>query len=225
MQEKEFLRRISHGNFGIIEVVCGPMFSGKTEELIRRLKRAQIACQKVMVFKSKIDDRYHAEKVVSHSKQSFFSKAVENSAQIEEFFKEARCEFNVVGIDEAQFFDHDIIKVVEKLAAKNIRVITAGLDQDYLSRPFGPMGELLAIADMVTKQCAVCVACGAPATKTQKVKHKSPKNNPEKKTQVLVGTVDTYEARCRPCYVKDLDKPKARSYEQNPQIHSPEALV
>jgi len=211
VQEKEFLRRISYGNFGIIEVICGPMFSGKTEELIRRMKRSEIACQKVVAFKPKLDNRYHFKKIISHSKQNFFSLTVENSNQIETFFNKSNDKISVLGLDEAQFFDFNIIKVVERLANKNIRVIVAGLDQDSLSRPFGPMSELLAIADMVTKQCAVCVVCGAPATKTQRIKYKKKlKGNDEKEAQILIGASDDYEARCRPCYVKGLDEPKAR---------------
>jgi thymidine kinase len=172
---------------GSIEVVCGPMFSGKTEELIRRVKRAQIARQKVQIFKPAIDNRYHKTEVVSHSSISVEAVPVNTSVEIlQKVFDTTR----VVAIDEVQFFDATIIKVVEKLARRGIRVVLAGLDQDYLGRPFGPMADLLAIADNVHKIQAICTVCGAPASKTFR---KNPKNS----EQVLVGETDLYEARCR----------------------------
>ncbi len=172
---------------GSIEVVCGPMFSGKTEELIRRVKRAQIARQKVQIFKPAIDNRYHETEVVSHSSLSIEATPVNNSVEIlQKVFDSTR----VVAIDEVQFFDEHVVKVAEKLARRGIRVICAGLDQDYMGKPFGPMAPLLAIADSVHKIQAICTVCGAPASKTYR---KDSKNS----SQVLVGEADLYEARCR----------------------------
>lgn len=175
------------GTSGSIEVVCGPMFSGKTEELIRRVKRAQIARQKVQIFKPAIDNRYHETEVVSHSSLSMEATPVNSSVEIlQKVFDSTR----VVAIDEVQFFDDNISLVVEKLARRGVRVIMAGLDQDFKGMPFGPMASLLAIADSVNKIHAICTVCGAPATKTFR---KDSKNS----TQVLVGETDLYEARCR----------------------------
>ncbi|MBP9681724.1 MAG: thymidine kinase [Bacteriovorax sp.] len=175
------------GISGSIEVVCGPMFSGKTEELIRRVKRAQIARQKVQIFKPAIDTRYHETEVVSHSSLSMEATPVNSSVEIlQKVFDSTR----VVAIDEVQFFDDNITIVVEKLARRGIRVIVAGLDQDFMGRPFGPMASLLAIADNVNKIHAICTVCGASATKTFR-------KNPEESGQILVGETDLYEARCR----------------------------
>ncbi len=172
---------------GSIEVVCGPMFSGKTEELIRRVKRAQIARQRVQIFKPAIDNRYHETEVVSHSSQSIEAMPVASSLELlSKVFDTTR----VVAIDEVQFFDENILLVVEKLARRGVRVIVAGLDQDFRGNTFGPMGELLARADHVHKIQAICTVCGAPASKTFR-------KNPEQKEQVLVGETDLYEARCR----------------------------
>ena len=175
------------GSSGSIEVVCGPMFSGKTEELIRRVKRAQIARQKVQIFKPAIDNRYHETEVVSHSSLSIEATPVNTSIEIlQRVYDSTR----VVGIDEVQFFDENISVVVEKLARRGIRVIMAGLDQDFTGKPFGPMANLLAIADSVDKIHAICTVCGSQASKTFR---KNPKNT----DQVLVGETDLYEARCR----------------------------
>ncbi len=175
---------------GSIEVICGPMFSGKTEELIRRVRRAQIARQQVQIFKPKIDNRYHETHVVSHSAQEIPSTPVKDSLEIlEKIYDTTR----VVAIDEVQFFDASILKVLDKLARRGMRVICAGLDQDYASKPFGIMGELLAVADQVTKIQAICTVCGEPATKTYR---KSLENS----DQILVGEKDLYEARCRAHY-------------------------
>jgi thymidine kinase len=175
------------GISGRIEVVCGPMFSGKTEELIRRVKRAQIARQKVQIFKPATDNRYHETEVVSHSSLSIEATAVNSSVEIlQKVFDLTR----VVAIDEVQFFDENIIVVVEKLARRGIRVIMAGLDQDFMGKPFGPMPSLLAIADSVNKIHAICTVCGGSATKTFR-------KNPKESAQVLVGEADLYEARCR----------------------------
>lgn len=172
--------------YGHIEVVCGPMFSGKTEELIRRVKRAQIARQRVQIFKPKIDDRYHEENVVSHSAQSIQAKPIDKSTDILEHLYDST---RVVAIDEVQFFDEDLIPVVKKLVRRGIRVILAGLDQDYKGVPFGPIPHLMAIADRVDKVQAICTVCGGPATKTFR-------KSLEDKEQVLVGETDLYEARC-----------------------------
>lgn len=173
---------------GSIEVVCGPMFSGKTEELIRRLKRAQIARQKVQIFKPAIDNRYHETEVVSHSSLSIEATPVNSSIEIlQKLYDSTR----VVGIDEVQFFDETISLVVEKLARRGIRVIMAGLDQDSTGKAFGPMANLLAIADDVSKIQAICTVCGASASKTFR------KSSIQNTDQVLVGEADMYEARCR----------------------------
>jgi thymidine kinase len=179
-----------HGDFfsGSIEVVCGPMFSGKTEELIRRVKRAQIAKQKVQIFKPSIDNRYHESDVVSHSSLTVGATPVKNANEIlEKIFDSTR----IVAIDEVQFFDEVIVTVVSRLARRGIRVICAGLDQDYMGRPFGPMPHLLAVADKVDKVHAICTICGASAPKT----HRRPTSI--EGGQVLIGESDIYEARCR----------------------------
>lgn len=178
---------------GSIEVVCGPMFSGKTEELIRRVKRAQIAKQRVQIFKPAIDVRYDIEDVVSHSSQHIKSEPVESAVDILIRLKDST---RVVAIDEVQFFDEAIITVVTKLAARGYRVICAGLDLDYRAQPFGPMPMLLAIADDVSKIHAICTVCGAPATRSQRL-------SLSKKDQILLGETDAYEARCRGHYSYD----------------------
>jgi thymidine kinase len=162
------------------------MFSGKTEELIRRMTRAQIARQKLQVFKPSIDVRYGQEVVASHNSNKIHSQPVEHAIDILSHLADGT---RVVGIDEAQFFDNGIVEVVERLALRGIRVVVAGLDMDYLGRPFGPMPQLLAIAEQVTKLSAICVVCGAPATRSQRI-------SPQEDT-VLVGAHDSYEARCR----------------------------
>ena len=173
---------------GSIEVVCGPMFSGKTEELIRRVKRAQIAKQKIQIFKPEIDNRYDDQKVVSHSALAIEALAVKDSSEIiHRVYDSTR----IIAIDEVQFFDEKIIDVVSRLARRGCRVICAGLDQDYKGNPFGPIPHLLAIADSVVKVQAICTVCGAPASKTYR---KVEKNCHE---QVLVGETEMYEARCR----------------------------
>ncbi|CUS98062.1 thymidine kinase [Candidatus Chrysopegis kryptomonas] len=173
---------------GWIEVIAGSMFSGKTEELIRRIRRAQIAKLKVAVFKPRIDTRYSVDRIVSHSDISIPSIVVDNAKQILELAKDAQ----VVGIDEAQFFDMDLVDVCEQLANEGKRVIVAGLDQDYRGKPFEPMPQLLAIAEYITKTHAICVVCGNPASKTQR-KIKTGE-------RIVVGASDIYEARCRRCF-------------------------
>lgn len=169
------------GTGGWIEVICGPMFSGKTEELIRRLKRAQIARQKVEIFKPMIDTRYHDQHVVSHDANSIPSTPVESSSNIELLASDTR----VVGIDEAQFFDDGIVEVCNKLANQGVRVIVAGLDLDYTGKPFGPMPNLLALAEYVTKLHAIC-------THTGQLAHYSYRINDNDK-RIMLGELDNYE--------------------------------
>lgn len=189
---------------GWIEVITGPMFSGKTEELIRRLVRARIARQRVVVFKPKIDDRFGSDAVVSHSAQRIPSVAVANSEEIARLFKGMDLPAQVVGIDEAQFFGESLCPVVDALADAGARVLVAGLDQDYLGKPFGPMPVLLAIADAVTKQHAVCIVCGAHATKSQRLSSALGIGGQGTGEQVLVGAAKLYEARCRKCHVRGV---------------------
>lgn len=173
---------------GWIEVICGSMFSGKTEELIRRLKRAKIANLKVEIYKPAIDVRYDETQVVSHDANSIQSTPIENSQTILLLAQDV----DVVGIDEAQFFDAEIMHVCETLALRGIRVIVAGLDMDYLGKPFGQMPNLLAIADYITKLHAICMKCGNIANVSfRKVGGEN---------QVMLGEKETYEPRCRKCY-------------------------
>lgn len=171
---------------GWIEVVVGGMYSGKTEELIRRLRRADFARLNVQVFKPQVDDRYHAENVTSHNMDSINSVPVEEAQEILELVKDNT---QVVGIDEGQFFDHALVDVCQQLAERGIRVIVAGLDTDWQAKPFEPMPSLMAIAENVTKQHAVCVMCGQTASRTQRVAMLE--------GQVVVGSHGIYEARCR----------------------------
>ena len=174
---------------GWIEVVTGSMFSGKSEELIRRLRRAQIAKQKVQIFKPQIDNRYSDDHIVSHSEMRIPSENVKTS---DDLIAHVRADTEVVGIDEGQFFDANLPAACNTLADRGKRVIVAGLDQDYLGRPFEPMPQLLAIAEYITKTLAICVVCGAPANHTQRLVQSS--------DRVLVGASGLYEARCRQCF-------------------------
>lgn len=178
----------SQKKVGTIEVVAGSMFSGKTEELIRRLKRAKIAKQSVEIFKPEVDVRYSETEVVSHDENSIQSTPVQNSANILLLAGEV----DVIGIDEAQFFDNGLIEVVTKLANNGIRVIIAGLDMDFKGVPFGPIPGLMAIADHITKVHAICVRCGNVAQFSHR--------NSEKEQVVLLGEKDIYEPLCRSCY-------------------------
>ena len=173
---------------GWIEVICGSMFSGKTEELIRRIRRAQIAKMDTIIFKPKIDNRYSPEHIVSHNQMKLNSKIVETSDEILTQSQKAE----VVAIDEAQFFDDDIVEICKILAKQKKRVIVAGLDTDYRGEPFGPMPNLICEADYVDKLRAICVKCGNPATYTQRTSKNS--------ERVVIGETDIYEARCRNCY-------------------------
>jgi len=174
---------------GAIEVICGSMFSGKSEELIRRLRRAKIARQKVVAFKPRIDDRYDEEDIVSHDERRIESMRVDRAAEI---LRRVPDDAQVVGIDEAQFLGPDLPRVCETLAGRGVRVIVAGLDQDYLGRPFEPMPALLAVAEYITKTLAVCVKCGRPANRTQRII--------ASRERVVVGASEAYEARCRHCW-------------------------
>lgn len=178
---------------GWIEVVCGSMFSGKTEELLRRVRRAQIARQKVQVFKPKIDDRYSVDHVQSHDANRIPSTSIENPREILDSIEDNT---RVVGIDEAQFFDESLVDVVQKLAYRGIHVIVAGLDMDFRGIPFGPMPKLLAVAEEITKLSAVCVICGSSATRTQRL---GGSLGPDT-SRIAVGAKDMYEARCRFCH-------------------------
>lgn len=189
-------RKNRQNGTGWVEVIVGSMFSGKSEELIRRLNRARIARQKVQVFKPKIDARYSLEEIASHSGQKHISKPV---ATAKELMKQIEPDTQVVGIDEGQFFDPEIVAAVNDLANQGKRVIVAGLDQDYTGKPFGPMPQLLSVAEFITKIHAICVKCGATANYTQRTV--------ESDELVEVGANDKYEARCRKCFVPHSDAP------------------
>ena len=181
---------------GWIEVIVGSMFSGKSEELIRRLRRAQIARQKVQVFKPTIDNRYSIEQIASHSGMTHVSKPVMTAF---EMMSQMENDTQVVGIDEGQFFDMAVIEAVNELANRGKRVIIAGLHQDYLGRPFEPMPQLLSIAEFITKTHAICVKCGNTANYSQRTSDST--------ERVEVGATDKYEARCRRCFVPRSDAP------------------
>jgi thymidine kinase len=181
--------QIIQGKTGWIEVICGPMFSGKSEELIRRIRRAQIARQRVQLFKPSIDDRYSDSEVVSHSQQRLPSTPVASSVDILGCLGDKT---EVIGVDEAQFFDEELVDVCQRLANLGKRVIVAGLDMDYRGEPFTPMPRLMAVAEYVTKQLAICMRCGNPANHTQRLT--------DDDATIVVGAQDTYEARCRRCY-------------------------
>lgn len=184
-----------HPGLGSIEVICGSMFSGKTEELMRRLKRAQYARQKIQVFKPIIDQRYSVDHVQSHDANKILSTPVTHSKEVLELTEDNT---RVVGIDEAQFFDDGIVDVAQKLAYRGIRVVCAGLDMDFKAQPFGSIPKLLAVAESVTKLSAVCVICGNPATRSQRMISLVEGNSAD--DTVLVGSNDYYEARCRICH-------------------------
>lgn len=185
----------SFWNHGLIEVICGSMFSGKSEELIRRLKRASIARQKVQVFKHCLDKRFHTEEISSHSGFTYVAIPVQCAHQIETKLAPGT---QVIGIDEAQFFGDDLPAVCEKLAGAGRRVIIAGLDMDFLGRPFGPMPILMSLAEKVDKLHAICLQCGKPASKSQRLINGKPA--PADSPQIVIGAKETYEARCRHCH-------------------------
>ncbi|MER2565732.1 MAG: thymidine kinase [Myxococcaceae bacterium] len=177
-------------DIGWIEVICGSMFSGKTEELIRRIKRALYGKQRVQVFKPGIDNRYDELNVVSHSQLKVVATPV---SRPDEILQLLRPDTEVVGIDEVQFLGADVVQVCEAMARKGVRVICAGLDQDYQGKPFEPMPQLLAVAEYITKELAICVVCGNPANRSQRLA--------DSQERVLVGAASSYEARCRKCHV------------------------
>lgn len=177
-------------NTGWVEVICGSMFSGKTEELIRRIKRAQIAKVKIQVFKPAIDNRYSAEHVTSHSSQKLNAQCIQHPEEILGLVDDNT---RIVAIDEAQFLAPSIVDITQRLANRGLRVIVAGLDMDYRGEPFGPMPLLMATAEFVTKMSAICTVCGNPASRSQR-KPSAPGE------QVVVGAEDIYEARCRRCF-------------------------
>jgi len=177
---------------GWVEVICGSMFSGKSEELIRRVRRAEFAKQNIMVFKPKLDNRYSEEAVVSHNGTATNAIPIRVSAEI---FEYVTPEIELIAIDEIQFFDEDIVEVVQHLANSGYRVVCAGLDQDFRGEPFGRMPELMAIAELVTKLQAVCAVCGSPASRTQRLINGSPASYHD--PIILVGASESYEPRCR----------------------------
>src|SRR2546423_12787591 len=181
---------------GWIEVIAGSMFSGKSEELIRRLRRAKIARQKVQVFKPEVDSRYSNDHIVSHSEMRHESA---NSRSASEVLAKVDTDTEVVGIDEGQFFDNELVSVANELARRGVRVIIAGLDQDYTGKPWEPMPQLLAIAEYITKTHAICMKCGQPANYSQRTF--------DSEERVAVGAGDRYEARCRRCFVPHADAP------------------
>src|SRR5437879_5173164 len=186
------------GGLSWIEVVCGPMFSGKSEELIRRLRRAEIARQRVQIFKPGVDQRYSEDHIVSHSDLKIRSEAVKNASEV---MARVDLRTEVIGIDEAQFLGMEMVDVAVRLGDMGKRVIIAGLDTDYLGRPFHPMPELLAIADEITKALAICVQCGNPAKHTQRLV--------ASEDLIVVGAAGMYEARCRRCFEPELASVKS----------------
>ncbi|HEY8188501.1 MAG TPA: thymidine kinase [Pyrinomonadaceae bacterium] len=186
----------SRPHVGWIEVIAGSMFSGKSEELIRRLRRAKIARQKVQVFKPEIDSRYSQDHIVSHSEMRHESSNIRNAQEV---LARVEPDTEVVGIDEGQFFDNALVEVATQLAKRGVRVIIAGLDQDYTGKPWEPMPQLLAIAEYITKTHAICMKCGQPANYSQRTF--------ESEERVAVGATGMYEARCRRCFVPHADAP------------------
>lgn len=190
----EFMAPV-RGHVGWVEVIVGSMFSGKTEELIRRLRRAELARQRVQVFKPVIDNRYSVDEIASHSEQRVFSHPVSSAQEILTKLDDST---RVIGIDEGQFFSSDIVDVVQKLANRGLRVIVAGLDTDWKGHPFHPMPELMSIAELVDKQHAICMICGAQASRTQRLV--------QSQEGILVGATESYEARCRTCFDPHLQR-------------------
>lgn len=199
------------GSSGWIEVVCGSMFSGKTEELIRRLKRARIAQQHVEAFKPALDNRYSEDEVVSHDENAFATVPVHTASQILLMVDGA----DVVGIDEAQFFGDELIDICQELAGMGTRVIVAGLDQDYRGRPFEPLPQLMAVAEYVTKLHAICVVCGSPANHSQRIV--------DDEGRVLVGAQEAYEPRCRRCFEPETVSATETSPETHPASDAPKS--
>lgn len=187
---------VENRKFGWIECICGSMFSGKSEELLRRIKRGVIAKQKVLLFKPSIDNRYDENRVSTHNGNSYDSISIEKSSDILNFVKDTK--YDIIGIDEIQFFDNDIVKIINKLADDGIRVIVAGLDMDFKAEPFHPMQEIMAISEMVTKLHAVCNKCGKEASRSQRLINGKPAKYDD--PVVVIGASESYEARCRHCH-------------------------
>jgi thymidine kinase len=183
------------GHIGWIEVICGPMFSGKSEELIRRLRRARIARKRVQVFKPVLDDRYSTDEIVSHGDHRMPSEPLNSASEI---LERLDWRTQVVGIDEANFFGAGLIDIAQQLADSGKQVIVAGLDTDFMGRPFAPMPDLLAVAESITKTLAICMRCGNPAKHTQRLV--------ESEELIVVGAVGMYEARCRRCFEPGVPK-------------------
>lgn len=196
---------------GWLEVICGSMFSGKSEELIRRLRRAKYANQKVVAFKHSSDDRYDSTKLASHSQNFIEGIPVANVEEMEKLLLTEYCDSEVIGIDEVQFFGEDVVKLVEKMANMGKRVIVAGLDQDFRGEPFHPMPELLIRAEHVDKLNAICMSCGSPASRTQRLVNGEPAYYDD--PIIMVGAAESYEARCRKCHVvRNRDKKEGKLY-------------
>jgi thymidine kinase len=193
------------GHLGWIEVVCGPMFSGKSEELIRRLRRARIARRRVQVFKPTIDNRYSVDEIVSHGDQRMKSEAVASAAEIA---AKVDPRTQVIGVDESNFFGPELADVASHLADEGKQVIIAGLDTDYLGRPFSPMPELLCLAESITKMLAICMRCGNPAKHTQRLV--------ESTDLIVVGAAGMYEARCRRCFEPGVPKQEVLEFLRPP---------
>ena len=187
---------VENRKFGWIECICGSMFSGKSEELLRRIKRGVIAKQKVLLFKPSIDNRYDENRVSTHNGNSYDSISIEKSSDILNFVKDTN--YDIIGIDEIQFFDNDIVKIINKLADNGIRVIVAGLDMDFKAEPFHPMPEIMAISEMVTKLHAVCNKFGKDASRSQRLINGKPAKYDD--PVVVIGASESYEARCRHCH-------------------------
>lgn len=190
------------GQIGWIEVVCGPMFSGKSEELIRRLRRAKIARKRVQVFKPVLDDRYSKDEIVSHGAQRMQSEVVQNAKDI---LTRMDWRTQVIGVDESNFFGSDLVEVAGQLADSGKQVIIAGLDTDYMGRPFTPMPELLCMAESITKTLAICMRCGNPAKHTQRLV-----GSPD--SLIVVGAAGMYEARCRHCFEPGIPKQEVMEF-------------
>jgi thymidine kinase len=197
------------GHLGWIEVICGPMFSGKSEELIRRLRRAKIARKRVQVFKPTLDNRYAVDEIVSHGDQRMKSDAVNSAAEI---LQKLDWRTQVIGIDESNFFGPDLVDVAGQLADTGKQVIIAGLDTDYLGRPFTPMPELLCLAESITKALAICMRCGNPAKHTQRLV--------ESDELIVVGAAGMYEARCRHCFEPGIPRQELMEFAKQPRLSS-----
>ncbi len=201
------------GHIGWIEVICGPMFSGKSEELIRRLRRARIARKRVQVFKPALDNRYSADEIVSHGDQRMESEVVSNA---KEMLAKLDWRTQVIGIDESNFFGPDLVDVTAQLADTGKQVIVAGLDTDFLGRPFSPMPELLCLAESITKTLAICMRCGNPAKHTQRLV--------ESDDLIVVGAAGMYEARCRRCFEPGIPKQETLDFAPPVGVHRPQRM-